>query len=370
VACVGTVTAMSTSQDTENRDATEVIGLAGDDEIAPTTPTKPKRRKRKIILIAVLIPLILLGIGGLAAGFYLHNVSSNVKRVDAFASVPEASRPQKAAVAAAATNFLLLGSDSRDPSNKDGGRSDTIIVMHLNKEKNAAQLISIPRDTWVHIPKSANGRHGNVNAKINAAFAWGGVPLVVQTVESYTGVRIDHVALVDFSGFKDIVDALGGVTIDVEKSFTSTNSLNANGLRHFDQGVQVMDGAAALDYARERYVFKDGDFARIRHQQQVITAILDKAASGGMLSSPTQLNAFLRATTNTVSVDKTLDIIGLAAQLRNLRSGNLHFYTSPSKGTGMIGDQSVVLPDPTKTKALFEAVRKDQTAAINSLTAG
>jgi LCP family protein required for cell wall assembly len=363
---------MSTSQPTYDRNATEVIGLAGDDEIAPEAPRKPKRhkrRKRKIVLIAVLIPLILVGIGCIATGLYLHNMTDKVKRVDAFASVPEASRPQKETVAGAATNFLLLGSDSRDPENDGGSRSDTIIVLHLNKDKSAAQLISIPRDTWVHIPKSADGRHGNVDSKINAAFAWGGVPLMVQTVEGYTGVRIDHVALVDFSGFKDIVDALGGVTIDVETSFTSTHSLNANGTRHFDKGVQVMDGAAALDYARERYSFKDGDFARIRHQQQVIKAILDKASSGGMLSSPTQLNAFLGATTDTVSVDKTLDIISMAAQLRHLRSGNLHFYTSPSKGTGKIGDQSVVLPDKTKAKALFEAVRKDDTAAINSLAA-
>ena len=90
----------------------------------------------------------------------------------------------------------------------------------------------------------------------------------------------------------------------------------------------------------------------------------------GTLSSPGKINDFLKATTNTVSVDKTLDIISMATQLRHLRSGNLHFYTSPSQGTGMIGDQSVVLPDTMKAKALFKAVRKDDTAAINSLAAG
>jgi LCP family protein required for cell wall assembly len=361
--------AMPTRQPIYDRDATEVIGLVSDSESDPPAAPKHKKSKskRKIILIAVLVPLLLVGIGGIAAGLYLRSVEGRVKRVDAFASVPEASRPQKDTAAGAATNFLLLGSDSRDPENNGGSRSDTIIVLHLNKDKSAAQLISIPRDTWVHIPKSSNGQHGNVNSKINAAFAWGGVPLMVQTVEGYTGVRIDHVALVDFAGFKEIVDALGGVTIDVETTFTSTHSLNANSTRHFDKGVQRMDGAAALDYARERYAFKDGDFARIRHQQQVIKAILDKASSGGLLSSPTRLNAFLRATTNTVSVDKTLNIIDMATQLRHLRSGNLHFYTSPSKGTGMIGNQSVVLPDTAKAKTLFGAVRKDDTAAINSL---
>ena len=365
---------MPSSQPIHHSDATEVIGLVSDPETEPAAepeaPPKRKRRKRRIILIAVLIPVLLLGIGGAGVALYLRNVSNNVKRVDAFDSVPAASRPQKDAVAGNAMNFLLLGSDSRDTQNTDGSRSDTIIVLHLNKDKSAAQLISIPRDTWVYIPKSADGQHGGVNSKINAAFAWGGVPLMVQTVEGYTGVRIDHVALVDFAGFKEIVDALGGVTINVETSFTSTHSLNPDGKRHFDKGVQVMDGAATLDYARERYAFKDGDFARIRHQQQVIKAILDKASSGGMLSSPTKLNAFLQATTDTVSVDKTLNVIDMAAQLRHLRSGNLHFYTSPSKGTGMIGDQSVVLPDTAKAKSLFTAVRKDDTAAITSLLAG
>jgi LCP family protein required for cell wall assembly len=374
-ACLSTIIAMPTRPPTYNRDATEVIGLVGDEEHAPAGPRTHKAgkkrlgRKGKIVLIVVLIPLILIGLGLIAGGVYLHNVSSNVQRVDAFTSVPEASRPQKDAVAGKAMNFLLLGSDSRDPENNGGSRSDTIIVLHLNKDQSAAQLISIPRDTWVHIPKSADGQHGNVDSKINASFAWGGVPLMVQTVEGYTGVRIDHVALVDFAGFKDIVDALGGVTIDVETSFTSTHSLNANSTRHFDKGVQKMDGAAALDYARERYSFKDGDFARIRHQQQVIKAILDKASSGGLLSNPAKLNNFLNATTDTVQVDKGLNIIDMAAQLRHLRSGNLHFSTSPSKGTGMIGDQSVVLPDKTKATALFTAVRKDDTNAINSLAA-
>jgi len=357
-----------------DRDATEVIGLVGDtgDGHTPATHGAPERKKKmsrkaKIILSCVLVPLILIGIGCIAAGLYLHNVEGKVQRVDAFAQVPEAGRPQKEAAAKDAMNFLLLGSDSRDPENTGGSRSDTIIVLHLNKDQSAAQLISIPRDTWVHIPRSADGQHGNTDSKINAAYAWGGVPLMVQTVEGYTGVRIDHVALVDFAGFKEIVDALGGVDINVETSFTSTHSLSPTGRRHFDKGPQKMDGAAALDYARERYSFKDGDFARIRHQQQVIKAILDKASSGGMLSSPGRLNDFLNATTDTVSVDKDLNLLSMATQLRHLRSGNLHFYTSPSKGTGTIGNQSVVLPDKTKAKALFDAVRKDDTAAITSL---
>src|SRR6185437_13525896 len=187
-------------------------------------------------------------------------------------------------------------------------RSDTIILMHVTKDRSGAQLVSIPRDTWTHVPKSADGKNGNTTAKINAAYAWGGVPLTVQTVEAFTGVRIDHVIMVDFSGFKEIIDAGAGKA------------------PHYDKGPQLMSGSQALDYARERYAFKDGDFARIRHQQQVIKAVLNKAASGGMLTNPGQLNAFLRATASSATVDSTMNIFDTAADLRHLRSENLSFF--------------------------------------------
>ena len=358
-----------------NGDATPVIeripvprrgqrsGAEDPDGSGPTTQSR--RRWRRITLIVAASLALLIGGALLGTSLWLRSVASDVARIDAFSEVPEADRPQKAEAAKDALNFLLLGSDSRDPENKDGSRSDTIIVLHLDKNRSKAQMVSIPRDTWVYIPKSKNGKYGNTNAKINAAFAWGGAPLVVQTVERFTGVRIDHVVMVDFSGFKEIVDALGGIEINVTESFTSTHSLNPDGKRHFDQGLQTMDGAAALDYARERYAFKDGDFARIRHQQQVIKAILNKAASGGTLTSPTRLNSFLHATADSVTVDGTLNIFEMAMDLRGLRGDDLVFYTSPSKGTGMIDSESVVLADTDKVKPFYQAIREDQPIPAN-----
>ncbi|GHJ06995.1 hypothetical protein TPA0907_13620 [Micromonospora humidisoli] len=296
---------------------------------------------------------------GIGVGVYLKSVESDVGRVDAFTEVPTEARPPKAPEARDARNLLILGSDSRDPENTGGSRSDTIILAHIPQGGASAQLVSIPRDTWVHVPASKNGQHGNRDAKINAAFAWGGVPLLVQTVEEFTKVRIDHVVMVDFAGFKEIVDALDGVQIDVERSFTSTHSLNPDGRREFVKGPQTMDGAAALDYARERYAFPDGDFARIRHQQQLIRAVLDKAASGGLLANPGRLDDFLRATADAVTVDKTLSLVDLATELRHLRGGNLTFATSPSSGTGMIGTESVVLADEAKARTLYTAIRRD-----------
>jgi LCP family protein required for cell wall assembly len=313
-----------------------------------------------VLLICAVVVVTLLGAGLLTVGLYLHSVESSVSRVNAFGSIPQQSRPQK--VATGAENFLILGSDSRDPENTSGSRTDTIILVHLPKGRGSAQLISIPRDTWLHIPRSADGKHGNADSKINAAYAWGGLPLTVQTVESFTGVRIDHVIIIDFAGFKEIIDALGGVDIDVDQTFTSKYGFN--GYRTFQKGMQHMDGAAALDYSHERHAFADGDFARIRHQQQMIKAVLDKAASAGLLTNPSELNAFLRATTKAVSVDESLSLISTAMDLRQLRSGNLAFFTSPSKGTGNVGGQSVVLADTTKAKALYAAVRRDDVPEI------
>ena len=343
--------------------APESAGHVGDSSPTDGAPigTKPRKRRRwrRVLLIVVIVLGVLISGSAIGGYLYLHNVDSRVQRVEAFNDIPDTIRPHKAPAAQNAENFLVLGSDTRDPSNTTGSRSDTIILAHLPKDRSSAQLISIPRDTWTAVPRSKEGRGGR-DAKINAAYAWGGVPLMVQTVEKFTGVRVDHVTMVDFAGFKEIIDALGGVEINVDQAFTSTHSLTANSIRHFSAGPQMMDGATALDYSRERYAFADGDFARIRHQQQVIKAILDKAASGDLLVNPVRLNSFLSATAKAVTVDSTLDIFATATDLRGLRSGNLSFYTSPTTGTGMQGTESVVYPDLAADKTLYDAIRQDQ----------
>jgi LCP family protein required for cell wall assembly len=336
------------------------------DGTSTTKSSSRNRRVKRIVLITVLVLALLGGGGALAAGLYLRSLESGISRVDAFTEVPEESRPAK--VAGDAMNILLLGSDSRDPQSDSGSRTDTIILAHLTKDRSSAQLVSIPRDTWVHVPASQDGNRGNKDAKINASFAWGGIPLMVQTVEAYTNVRIDHVTLIDFAGFKDIVDALDGIEVNVEKDFTIAYFQSESGRRTFAKGPQVMDGAAALDYARERHAFADGDFARVRHQQDVIKAILDKAASGGLLSNPAKLNSFVKATSSAVSVDKTLSLTDMAMSLRHLRSGNLTFITNPTNGTGRVGTESVVFANTEKAKTLYDAIRRDSVPEI--LTAG
>ncbi|RKN49672.1 LCP family protein [Micromonospora endolithica] len=336
-------------------DADTVVVDPHDD--ATTAPPAGKRRRgprwRRILVICLVAAAILGGSAMIGGALYLRSVESDIDRVDAFADVPEEGRPQ--AVPGGAMNMLILGSDSRDPEGTGGSRTDTIILAHIPKDRSSAQLVSIPRDTWVNVPKSKDGRNGGRDAKINAAYSWGGVPLMVQTVESFTKVRIDHVMIVDFAGFKEIIDALGGVDIKSEKTFTSIHPP----FRTFQQGTQRMDGEAALDYSRQRKQFADGDFARIRHQQQVIKAILDRAVSGGIVTSPTRLNSFVKATSNAVSVDEKMSLLGLASDLRNLRGSNLTFLTSPTKGTGRVGNESVVFANTEKARTFYDAVRRD-----------
>ncbi|WP_328414433.1 LCP family protein [Micromonospora sp. NBC_00389] len=302
----------------------------------------------------MLAALLVLGGGAMIAiGAYGRSLDGNLARTDAFAGLPESARPAEAVTGA--MNVLLLGRDSRDPDKTADSRTDTIMVLHLDADHQKAEVISIPRDTWVFVPKSADGRHGNTMAKINSAYAWGGTPLTVQTVESFTGVHIDHVALVDFAGFAQVVNALGGVDLTIEKTITSIHEPH----RTFQKGVRHLDGAAALDYVRQRYQFSDGDFSRERHQREFLQALLDRAASVGTLSNPVKLNSFLQAVTKSVTVDEDFNLVNVALELRDLRSDDLTFLGSPSAGTAVKSGQSVVLSDTAKAKALYQAVVDD-----------
>jgi LCP family protein required for cell wall assembly len=306
----------------------------------------------------VLVVLLVVVAGGaVAAGWaYERQLNGNLKRTNAFAGIDSSTRP--AEVVKGAMNVLLLGSDSRNPDTTADSRTDTIMLLHLDADHKHAYVISIPRDTWVYVPASPDGENGDTMAKINAAYAWGGVPLTVETVEKFTGVRIDHVVLIDFSGFQDVVNAMGGVDMYVDQTITSIFSPH----RVFTKGTHHFTGAEALDYVRQRYQFADGDFTREKHQQEFLKAMLDKASSTGTLSNPATLNALLQSVTKSLTVDNGFDLVNTVLQLRDLRSSDLTFLTSPNVGTAWEGDQSVVKSDTAKAKALYDAVSKDTVA--------
>jgi LCP family protein required for cell wall assembly len=323
------------------------------------TPYRGRRRPRwgRIFLVIGLAFTLLAAVLAAFGYGYYRSVDAGLNRDDPFAQIT-GGRPAK--VVDGALNILLLGSDSRDPDNKGKPgewRTDTIIVMHIPASHDKAELISVPRDLYVHVPKSqANPQYGNTNAKINASFSWGGTPLTVQTVEDYTKVRMDHVVLIDFAGFKQVIDALGGIDMNVEQDVKSIHKP----YRQFKKGMNHFNGDEALDYARQRYQFADGDFARMRHQQQMMRAIMDKAVSSGTITNPVKLDAFLKATTKALTVDKGFSLVDMAVQFHGIRGENLTFLTSPHLGSQTIGGESVVVPDKAKATALYDAVRTDK----------
>lgn len=326
---------------------------------APVAKKKLKPRWGRIALVGALALALLVGLGGLGIYLYANSFNNKIGRTDPFSAIT-GDRPPK--IVDGAFNILLLGSDSRDPDapvdQAGKWRTDTIVFMHVTADHQKAYLISLPRDLYVHVPASADGQYGNTMAKLNAAYAWGGLPLMVQTVEGYTGVRVDHVAVIDFAGFKAVVDALGGVDLKVEKTIKSVHKP----YRTFKKGTNHMNGAEALDWIRQRYQFPDGDFARIRHQQEFLKAVMDKAVSTKTLTNPVKLNNFLNAVVKAVKVDKEFDLVSMAIQFRNMNSDNLVFLTTPHLGAQNVNGESVVAGDKPKALALYDAVAKDKVA--------
>ncbi|NJC67574.1 LytR family transcriptional regulator [Planosporangium flavigriseum] len=314
-------------------------------------------RRWRWVAISVATALVLVAAGAVTAAWLLgRSVDHNLTRTNALAEVPSSARPTETVTSA--LNVLLLGSDSRNPGATASSRSDTMMLLHLDAGHRHAYAISIPRDTWVRIPASADGRHSATMAKINSAYARGGASLAVHTVEAFTGVRIDHVVVIDFAGFQQVVDALGGVDLTVDQTITSIFPPH----RTFVQGRRHFTGAEALDYVRQRYQFADGDFARERHQQQFLQALLDKATASGTLTDISRLTGFLRAAARTVTVDQGFDLVDVALKVRHLRSGDITFLSSPSAGTDWEGDQSVVRPDTATAQALYAAMASDTLA--------
>ncbi|SCL22286.1 transcriptional attenuator, LytR family [Micromonospora nigra] len=320
----------------------------------------PRPRWGRIALVAGVVVLVLALLGGVGAWFYTRSLNDNLARTDPFSEIT-GGRPAKAVDGA--LNILLVGTDSRDPDapvdESSQWRADTIIVMHIPANHQEAYLVSIPRDLYVPIPQGANAECGTgQRGKINSAFAFGGLPLAVRTVECFTDVRLNHVMAIDFGGFKEVTDALGGVDLKVERTIKSIHKP----YRTFTKGTMHMNGAQALDWIRQRKQFPDGDFARMRHQQEFLRALMDKAASTQTLTSPTKLNAFLQSVTDAVTVDEQFSLTDMAVQFRNLRGENLTFVTSPHLGSETINGESVVVSDREKALTMYRAMSSDTMA--------
>lgn len=336
-----------------------------DDSRGPRGDRRKKKTRTKTVLLVLLSLLLMLSGGIVLTGYMLsEKFGGQIDRFSAFSQLPEKLRPKKPTGAGAdAVNILLAGSDARTDDDsgttgqgkgdawKSGGqRSDTIMILHITGDRKSAYLISLPRDSWVEIP----GRGTN---KINAAYSFGGPPLYIQTVEKLTGLRIDHLAVIDWAGFKALTDALGGVqmTFDDDTRFASGKYYNA--------GTHTLSGEEALDYVRERKTLQRGDFDRMARQQNFLRSLMRQTLSNGTISNPLKLGRALDAITQNLSVDEeftTKAMRDLALDMRGLRASSVTFMTAPTKGTGMEGSQSVVYLDDAKGAALWKAVRADR----------
>lgn len=331
-----------------------------DDLLREGAATLPPRRRRRwpwIVAAAVLVTA-LTGAGIVAAYLFslANSYSAGVTTLPDDQAFPDAEvRPDLTETDA--TNILLLGSDTRGEVGDDlesirGQRADTIMVVHIPADAQSIQVMSIMRDNWVPLA-------GHGEAKINAALAYGGVPLVIQTVEGLIDTRIDHVAIVDFEGFAGVTDALGGVTVENTVAFTRDGM-------DFPQGSITLDGAGALTFVRERYAFPDGDYQRVRNQQAYIKGLMTTVLSSATLSDPGKISALVAAISPYLTVDSGLDtttVGSLGFTLRDVRPDDVTFFTSPTRGTGTSADgQSIVLPDWDGLEEVAEAFRTDTVA--------
>ena len=332
-------------------DSADQVPAAGSRERRP-----PRKHRGRKVLIAVAVVVALVAV---VAGGYLFNLArtfdSGTSKIEQ-AFPDESTRPQKTNTA---MNILVMGSDSRGATEADaaGGtptnqRADTLMLMHIPADRKNIYTMSIMRDLWVDIP-------GHGEAKINSALALGGTPLMVQTIESIFHQRIDHVAMIDFEGFKGLTDALGGVTVNIKVPFSST----ALPGQSFAPGQHTFDGTQALAFVRERHAYADGDYQRVRNQQEFLRAIIKKSTAGQTLSNPLTINNMVGAVSPYVTVDKTFDsgaVAGLGLELKDIRAQNTVMFTLPTGGIGTSTDgQSIVLADPDAIQKISAAMASD-----------
>lgn len=301
----------------------------------------------------------------------LGRIAASLTKIDAFNGLT--NRPAKVS---SAVNYLIAGSDTREGLSKEelkklrvgstktaaGKRSDTILLVHISKARDRAVIVSIPRDTFALIPEHTGTTGKKIPpqySKINSSFAWGGAPLLIQTVENMTSVRIDHYVEVNFTGFVRMVDALGGIEICTKRDINDPKSYLV-----LPAGRHNLGGIDALRYVRSRDFDGLGDLGRMKRQQQFIGAMLRKATSVGVLLNPVKLLDFVSSGLKTVTTDPGLnqsDLITLGKELRNLSAKNVRTLTVPLKfyNYNSKGVTSAVLWDPVLAPELFDRIKKD-----------
>jgi LCP family protein required for cell wall assembly len=332
-------------------------------------------RSIKIFTGISIAVLVISAISALAFG----TVTASINKIDVFSGIEK--RPEKKSTA---MNYLLVGSDTREGLSKAelkalrvgsvataaGKRSDTMLLVHISKARDKAVLISIPRDTFALIPEHKT-KAGKVipaqYSKINASFNWGDAPLLIQTIEEMTNLKIDHYVEINFAGFARIVDSIGGVEVCTKKNINDPKS-------HLilEAGVHTLNGIEALKYVRTREFDGMGDLGRMQRQQAFMSAVLRKATSAGVLLNPVTMGSFINSALSAVTTDSGLtnsDLISLAKQMKSLSTSSVRTLTVPLSNLNYDsnGVTSAVLWDPVLAPQLWDRLREDK-AVVDEIT--
>ena len=333
-------------------------------------------RSIKIFTGISIAVLAISAISALAFG----TVTASINKIDVFSGIDK--RPEKKSTA---MNYLLVGSDTREGLSKAelkalrvgsvataaGKRSDTMLLVHISKARDKAVMISIPRDTFALIPEHTSKSGKLIPAaysKINSSFNWGGAPLLIQTIEEMTELKIDHYIEINFAGFARIVDSIGGVEVCTKKNINDPKS-------HLilEAGVHTLNGIESLKYVRTREFDGLGDLGRMQRQQAFMSAVLRKATSAGVLLNPVTMASFINSSLSAVTTDSDLknsDLIALAKQLKSLSTSSVRTLTVPLSNLNYYsnGVTSAVLWDPVLAPQLWTRLREDQ-AVVDEVVA-
>ncbi|SMQ84295.1 transcriptional attenuator, LytR family [Bacillus sp. OV166] len=254
-----------------------------------------KRLRRKRFLLWIVMPILLLIIGATAYGGFLYNKAESVMN-KSYKPI-ERDTKAKANVKLENTSILFIGVDDSEKRKSNGrSRSDALMLATFNKKEKSIKLLSIPRDSYVHIPEK------DIYTKITHAHAYGGVKLTLETVEELLDVPVDYYVKMNFNAFIDVINALDGVKVDVPFTFSEQDSQDHAKAITLKKGVQELDGEQALAFARTRKM--DSDIQRGQRQQQIFKAILSKGSSIKSISNYTDV---MEAVGKNMSTDLTFD---------------------------------------------------------------
>ncbi|MGA5592610.1 LCP family protein [Enterococcus mundtii] len=276
--------------------------------------------KRIFLSILAVMLIIVIGIIGYVGKIYFDVKATANESYEAIERINGSKNDSLDYESGEPFSVLLLGTDSGDLGRTEQGRSDTMIVATVNPKKETTTLVSIPRDTYTEIVG-----HGTTD-KINHAYAYGGVPMSLSTVENLLNIPIDYYVQIDLKGMKELVDAVGGV--DVNNAF----SFNYEGT-DFPIGKLHLDGAKALKYSRMRYDDPDGDYGRQKRQRQIVTGILDQLKSVNILTNYKDL---LEIIGGNMKTDVPWNM--MQSMITQYRPALKKIKTDQLMGTGFTGD--------------------------------